>query len=44
VFEQGGLTDKEINVAVKLLQKNKGKFEKSIQGFAQTGAVKTINL
>ncbi len=44
VFEQGDLTDKEINVALKLLRKNKEQFERSISEFAQTGAVKTINL
>ena len=44
IFEQGDLSDKEINTVLKLLQRHKSTFEKSIQEFAQVGTVKTINL
>ncbi|MBI4648556.1 MAG: DUF4160 domain-containing protein [Bacteroidia bacterium] len=44
VFSQGALTDEEINIAVKLLEKNKNLIKDTIEKFRTSNKIKTIQL
>jgi hypothetical protein len=44
VFDQGYLTDEELNLAVKLIDRNRDNLQKVIDDFRTSGKIKTLKL